>query len=73
MLDRDDLDELDQYESYLVSETVIADAGSYESAGNEGFRRLFRYISGGNASRAKIAMTASTTTAALRFIETSPY
>ncbi|MFW2404157.1 MAG: SOUL family heme-binding protein [Gammaproteobacteria bacterium] len=47
-----------QYDSYLVSETIIADAGSYESAGNEGFRRLFRYISGGNASRAKIAMTA---------------
>lgn len=47
-----------QYDSYLVSETLIEDAGSYEAAGNEGFRRLFRYISGGNESRAKIAMTA---------------
>lgn len=47
-----------QYDSYLVSETVIENAGSYEAAGNEGFRRLFRYISGGNDSRAKIAMTA---------------
>ena len=47
-----------QYDSYLVSETLIDNAGSYEAAGNEGFRRLFRYISGGNDSRAKIAMTA---------------
>jgi hypothetical protein len=46
-----------QYESYLVSETIIEGAGSYEAAGNEGFRRLFRYISGGNQSQAKIDMT----------------
>jgi len=46
-----------QYDSYLVSETIIENAGSYEDAGNEGFRRLFRYISGGNQSQSKIAMT----------------
>lgn len=46
-----------QYEPYLVSETIIENAGSYEAAGNEGFRRLFRYISGSNASRSKIDMT----------------
>ncbi len=46
-----------QYEAYLVSETVIDTAASYQAAGNEGFRRLFRYISGGNESRSKIAMT----------------
>lgn len=47
-----------QYEPYLVSETLIEQVGDYKAAGNEGFRRLFRYISGGNESRAKIAMTA---------------
>ena len=46
-----------QYEPYLVSETVIEAAGSYKAAGNEGFRRLFRYISGGNSGENKIAMT----------------
>jgi hypothetical protein len=47
-----------KYESYLVAETVIKNAQDYNSAGNEGFRRLFRYISGGNQSQSKIAMTA---------------
>lgn len=47
-----------QYEPYLVAETRITNASSYKAAGNEGFQRLFRYISGGNSSRAKIAMTA---------------
>jgi hypothetical protein len=46
-----------QYEPYLVSETVIENAGNYKAAGNEGFRRLFRYISGANSSENKIAMT----------------
>jgi hypothetical protein len=46
-----------QYEPYLVSETVIEQARDYKAAGNEGFRRLFRYISGNNAGQAKIAMT----------------
>lgn len=46
-----------QYQPYLVSETVIENAGDYKAAGNEGFRRLFRYITGGNQAQAKIAMT----------------
>ncbi len=46
-----------QYAPYLVSETLIEDARNYQAAGNEGFRRLFRYISGGNTVREKIAMT----------------
>jgi hypothetical protein len=46
-----------QYEPYLVSETVIEGARDYKAAGNEGFRRLFRYISGANAGESKIAMT----------------
>jgi hypothetical protein len=47
-----------QYESYLVSETVVENAGDYGAAGNEGFRRLFRYITGSNRAKAEIAMTA---------------
>jgi hypothetical protein len=47
-----------QYEPYLVSETVITNSDDYRDAGNEGFRRLFRYIAGDNQARAKIAMTA---------------
>jgi hypothetical protein len=47
-----------QYEAYLVSETVVQTAGGYGDAGNEGFRRLFNYISGANSSQAKIDMTA---------------
>ena len=47
-----------QYEPYLVAETVIENASEYSDAGNEGFRRLFRYITGSNRAQAKIAMTA---------------
>jgi len=47
-----------QYEPYLVAETVIENASQYSDAGNEGFRRLFRYITGSNRTQAKIAMTA---------------
>jgi uncharacterized protein YacL (UPF0231 family) len=47
-----------QYEPYLVSETIIDSANDYQAAGTEGFRRLFRYITGANAGRQNIAMTA---------------
>ena len=47
-----------QYEPYLVAETLVQDAADFDRAGNEGFRRLFRYIAGGNTSRSRIAMTA---------------
>jgi len=47
-----------QYEPYLVSETIIASPNDYQDAGTEGFRRLFRYITGANEGQQKIAMTA---------------
>ena len=47
-----------QYEPYLVSETLIKNTADYNDAGNEGFRRLFAYITGNNQAQAKIAMTA---------------
>jgi hypothetical protein len=48
--------ELRQYESHIVAETMVE--GDFDKAGNEGFRRLFKYISGGNQKKQSIAMTA---------------
>lgn len=45
-----------QYDSYLVSETVIENARDADAASSEGFRRLFRYITGANQSRSRISM-----------------
>lgn len=58
VLYRDGDIEYRQYESHLVAETVVESTAGYGEAGNEGFRRLFRYISGANESQAKIDMTA---------------
>jgi hypothetical protein len=51
--------QLRKYEPQVVAETLVA--GSFEEAGNEGFRRLFRYISGNNRAKKAIAMTAPVT------------
>jgi hypothetical protein len=48
--------ELREYAPYVVAETFVE--GEFESVGNEGFRRLVRYISGANVSKQSISMTA---------------
>ncbi len=48
--------ELRQYESHIVAETVVE--GGFDEVGNEGFRRLYQYISGNNRMRHPISMTA---------------
>ena len=51
--------EIRRYGSRIAAETTI-DADE-EAARNEGFRRLARYIFGGNQGKTKIAMTAPVT------------
>ncbi len=51
--------EIRDYDGYLVAETYVEDG--FADAGNEGFRRLFRYITGANRARAEISMTAPVT------------
>jgi effector-binding domain-containing protein len=48
--------ELRQYESSLGAETTVE--GDFHEVGNEGFRRLFDYISGKNRKKESIPMTA---------------
>lgn len=48
--------EVRDYAPHVVAETLVE--GTLEEAGNKAFDRLFRYISGGNRSREKLAMTA---------------
>ena len=55
LIDKRDGVEIREYEELLVVETKVDAA--YKSAGNVAFRRLFKYITGNNASRSKIAMT----------------
>jgi effector-binding domain-containing protein len=48
--------EIRDYSASIVAEVTIN--GSFEDASNVAFRKLFKYISGENSSRSKIAMTA---------------
>jgi len=48
--------EVRNYQSYVVAETFVD--GPFDSVGNEGFQRLFRYISGDSRAAEKITMTA---------------
>jgi hypothetical protein len=52
----DDIFELREYAPQVLAEVIVD--GDLEGAGNKAFRPLFRYISGDNKSRDKIAMTA---------------
>jgi hypothetical protein len=47
--------ELRQYEPCIAAETLVE--GDFDEVGNAGFRRLFRYISGGNQAKMPISMT----------------
>ena len=56
VIEREEPFEVRDYQGYVVAETFVE--GSFSAVGNEGFQRLFRYISGDNRAAAKIAMTA---------------
>lgn len=47
-----------QYQPYLVAETEVIGERNRNDSANEGFMRLFKYITGTNSSRSKIDMTA---------------
>ena len=47
--------EIRQYDSQIVAETYVD--GDLEDVGNEGFRRLYGYISGDNKKKQSISMT----------------
>ena len=53
---KDDKFEIRDYAPHILAETVVK--GDLEQAGNKAFNKLFRYISGDNRSRDKMAMTA---------------
>ncbi|KAG1662431.1 hypothetical protein FOA52_004012 [Chlamydomonas sp. UWO 241] len=55
--EKEDEIELRAYEAGVWMSTNVSDV-KYEEATGVGFMRLFRYISGANADKAKIAMTA---------------
>ena len=46
------------YQPYIVAETEMVGMDDSSEASNEGFRRLFDYISGANSAESKVAMTA---------------
>jgi len=48
--------EVREYAGYLLAETTVS--GPWKEALNEGFRRLFSYISGNNEGSSKVEMTA---------------
>jgi effector-binding domain-containing protein len=53
---KDNQFEIRDYAPHILAETIVE--GNLEEAGNKAFNRLFRYISGDNRSRNKVAMTA---------------
>jgi len=72
VLEREGQFEIREYAEHIVAETISGK--SFEEAGSVAFKRLFRYISGDNESRRKIAMTApvSQRTAGEKIAMTAP-
>ena len=56
VVEKDNRFEIRDYAPHILAETVVE--GGVEDAGNKAFKRLFRFISGDNRSRDKVAMTA---------------
>ncbi len=56
VIKKDNAFEIREYAAHIIAETVVG--GNMEDAGNKAFQLLFGYISRGNQSRAKVAMTA---------------
>ena len=56
VIEKEDDFEIRQYDSQIVAETYVE--GDLEGVGNEGFRRLYGYISGDNQKKQSISMTA---------------
>jgi hypothetical protein len=56
VLEKEDGFEIRKYDSQIVAETFVE--GDLEKAGNDGFRRLYAYISGENTKKQSISMTA---------------
>ena len=56
VLEREGDFELRQYQPHIVAETLVE--GDFHEVGNEGFRRLYDYISGKNRKQQTIPMTA---------------
>ena len=56
VLEKEDDFEIRQYDPQIVAETFVA--GDLKEVGNEGFRRLYAYISGENMKKQSISMTA---------------
>ena len=56
VVEKEDDFEIRQYDPQIVAETFIE--GDLEEVGNEGFRRLYGYISGDNTKKESISMTA---------------
>jgi len=56
VLEKENDFEIRQYDTQIVAETYVD--GDLEDVGNEGFRRLYGYISGDNKKKQSISMTA---------------
>jgi hypothetical protein len=56
VVEKEDDFEIRQYEPRIVAETYVE--GDLEEVGDEGFRRLYGYISGDNQKKQSISMTA---------------